>query len=149
MATSLLLETDPSGLFSHLELSTRGGLLTLHPEGDGTLHGNAVVGGEDSVGIEHVRGIAWQPDSLVLVDGSIICQAAAVLLLGQPAPGWSSTSRSAVLIPATLWLQAGPVRVERVGLTRWRFGDDPPLDVDERGLPVLRDGSTWPLDDGG
>src|SRR5689334_12470317 len=40
---SLLLETDPDGRFNHLELSTEGGLLTLHPEGDGTLHGNAVV----------------------------------------------------------------------------------------------------------
>ena len=37
---ALLLETAPDGSFSHLELATPAGLLTLHPEGDGTLHGN-------------------------------------------------------------------------------------------------------------
>ena len=41
--SSLLLELDPDGRFSHLELSTAAGLLTLHPEPDGTLHGNAVT----------------------------------------------------------------------------------------------------------
>ena len=61
--TSLLLETDPSGLFAHLELSTPTGLLTLHPETDGSLHGHAVVGerGEE-LGVEHVVGLAWTPD---------------------------------------------------------------------------------------
>ena len=51
----LLLETDPDGRFAHLELSTAAGLLTLHPEGDGTLHGNAVT----ADGVEHVVGVPW------------------------------------------------------------------------------------------
>src|SRR5215208_2384288 len=47
---ALLLETHPTGTFAHLELATASGLLTLHPEGDDTLHGNVVA----STGIEHV-----------------------------------------------------------------------------------------------
>ena len=43
-----------TGSFSHLELATPAGLLTLHPEGDGTLHGNAIEAG----GIRHVAGLA-------------------------------------------------------------------------------------------
>ena len=39
---ALLLETDPDGRFSHLELARADGLWTFHPEGDGTLHGNHV-----------------------------------------------------------------------------------------------------------
>jgi len=62
---SLLLETTPDGRFSHLELSTPAGLLTLHPEGDGTLHGNAVLAG----GLRHVAGLAWDRDELVAAEG--------------------------------------------------------------------------------
>ena len=39
---ALLLETDPNGRFSHLELARADGLWTFHPEVDGTLHGNHV-----------------------------------------------------------------------------------------------------------
>ena len=53
--SSLLLELDPDGRFSHLELSTAAGLLTLHPEGDGTIHGNAVT----TAGLTHVIGLPW------------------------------------------------------------------------------------------
>src|SRR5262249_7602181 len=55
--SSLLLELDPEGRFSHLELSTGAGLLTLHPEGDGTLHGNSVT----SAGVGHVVALPWDP----------------------------------------------------------------------------------------
>ena len=42
-STPLLLETDPDGRFSHLELARADGLWTFHPEADGTLHGNHVA----------------------------------------------------------------------------------------------------------
>jgi hypothetical protein len=146
MITSLLLETDTSGRFAHLELSTRTGLLTLHPEADGTLHGNAVIGGERSVGVEHVRGIAWQSDGLVTVDGSTICQLAAIDLLRRSSPEFSAVSRPGVAIHATLACEPTVVRVERISRDRWRFGGDSPIDVDARGLPLLRDGQMWPLE---
>src|SRR5436189_2001251 len=55
VVSSLLLELDPDGRFSHLELATTAGLLTLHPEGDGTLHGNAVT----ADGVHHVVAVPW------------------------------------------------------------------------------------------
>jgi hypothetical protein len=146
MVTSLLLETDTSGRFAHLELSTTTGLLTLHPEGDGSLHGHAVVGGEHSVGVEPVPGLTWQPDGLVIVEGSTICQLAAIHLLGRSLPEFSAVSQPAVAIHPTLACQPTVVRVERITRDRWRFGGDPPIDVEERGLPLLRDGEMWPLE---
>jgi hypothetical protein len=92
IASSLLLETDPAGRFSHLELSTPSGLLTLHPEPDGTLHGHAIV----SDGVEHIEGLAWDADGIVLLDGSTVCRLAAAATL---AAAWfrRSSVRSAVL----------------------------------------------------
>ena len=43
VVSSLLLELDPSGRFSHLELARADGLWTFHPETDGTIHGKSVA----------------------------------------------------------------------------------------------------------
>ena len=149
---SLLLETDPEDRFAHLELSTDVGLLTLHPEGDGSLHGNAVVDhGEshlrDATGVEHVRGLVWPGDGIALVEGSLICRLAGIHLLGQTMEPFTSRSQAAVWIPLTLWLEVRPVRMERIDDRRWRFADADPLEVDDLGLPVLADASTWPLEE--
>ena len=71
---SLLLETSPDGRFSHLELARAGGLWTFHPEGDGSLHGNAVE--RDVPEVRHVVGWAFGPDDLMLVEGSPLSAAA-------------------------------------------------------------------------
>jgi hypothetical protein len=68
LIASLLLETHPEGRFAHIELSTAAGLLTLHPEADGTLHGNVIR----EAGIRHIEGLPWTPTSIVLVDGSVL-----------------------------------------------------------------------------
>jgi len=149
---SLLLETDPDGHFAHLELSTPAGLLTLHPEGDGRLHGNAVVDhGEahlrDATGVEHVRGLVWPQDGVVIVEGSLICRLAAIHALKDVVEPFSSRSQAAAWIPLTLWLEIRPIRVERIDERRWRFGGGDPLEVDARGLPVVETGTTWPLEE--
>jgi hypothetical protein len=142
VASSLLLETDPAGRFAHLELSTPSGLLTLHPEGDGTLHGHAIV----SDGVEHVAGLAWDADGIALLDGSTVCRLAAVACLVDVLAIGASRAHLAAVIPPTLWLEVKPIRVERLDATSWRFGDEEPLTVDERGLPILRGGEIWPLE---
>ena len=142
IASSLLLETDPAGRFAHLELATPSGLLTLHPEPDGTLHGHAIV----SDGVEHIEGHAWDADGIVLLEGSTVCRlAAAAYLAGAVAIGTSKAHLAAV-VPPTLWLEVKPVRVERIDATTWRFGADEPIAVDRVGLPVLRGGEIWPLE---
>jgi hypothetical protein len=123
LRSSLLLELDPDGRFSHLELSTAAGLLTLHPEGDGTLHGNVVRAG----GIEHVRGIRWNPDRAVRLEGSVVCAAAS----HRPDGSWAD---------GFLWIERD-LALELVSA---------PVDhdvVDAEGLPRLTGGTTWPLED--
>ena len=144
VASSLLLETVPDGRFSHLELSTPSGLLTLHPEGDGTLHGHAIV----SDGVEHVEGVAWDADGIVLLAGSTVCRLAAAALLAGTVRAGTSKAHLAVVIPPTLWIEVKPVRVERLDDATWRFGVEEPFAVDTDGLPRLRGGETWPLERG-
>lgn len=121
--SSLLLELDPDRRFSHLELSTPTGLLTLHPEGDGTLHGNAVT----LRGIDHIRGRPWSPGVLIGLDGSAVCRAIA-----------AATGHGTVdALRITLDLSLSRVRL-----------DADPQDATPDGLPRLADGASWPLDEG-
>lgn len=142
VASSLLLEMLPDGRFAHLELSTPSGLLTLHPEADGTLHGHAIV----SDGVEHVDGLPWDADGIVLLDGSTACRVAAARSLADRVSVGASRAHLAVVIPATLWIEVKPIRVERLALRQWRFGAEEPLTLDARGLPALQGGETWPLE---
>ena len=142
VASSLLLETDPAGHFAHLELSTPSGLLTLHPEGDGTLHGHAIV----SDGVEHVAGLTWDADGLALLEGSTVCRVAAAASLAATLAEGQSRGQLAVVIPPTLWLEVKPIRIQRIAASVWRFGDEEPLTLDHLGLPVLRGGEIWPLE---
>ncbi len=118
--SSLLLELDPDGRFSHLELATAAGLLTLHPEGDGTLHGNRVVSG----GVEHVVGVPWDPETAVVVEGSVASRAAASV--ERPPNGYLVIGLDLSLRPSSGSIDAGP--------------------VDASGLPVLSGGRSWPLE---
>jgi len=123
--SSLLLELDADGRFSHLELSTAAGLLTLHPEADGTLHGNAVT----ADGIRHVAGLAWDRDRAISVRGSAICLAAERRRDGTRARSW-------LMIDLDLRLET----VDRVARPTWQV-------VDAEGLPVLVDAESWPLEE--
>lgn len=123
---SLLFELDPGGRFAHLELTTPAGLLTLHPEDDGTIHGNAITG----TGISHVRGLPWDRDDVVLIEGSVVCH-----------------------VVAAAWQAARGL--ERPGIVRIApdlslARDRSPLvaaPADGRGLPVLDDAREWPLEE--
>lgn len=122
--SSLLLELDPDGRFSHLELSTAAGLLTLHPEDDGTLHGNAVM----ADGVRHVLGRPWERQRAIRVEGSSVCLAAGRRPDGTRATEWLDIDRD-------LQLET----VVRVWEPNWTL-------VDDRGLPVLVDGTSWALE---
>ncbi len=58
----LLLELDMGARFARLELTTRHGLLTLHPDPDGRVHGNVV--GPD--GVRHVS-MPWSEAHLLVL----------------------------------------------------------------------------------
>jgi hypothetical protein len=122
--SSLLLELDPDGHFSHLELATAAGLLTLHPEPDGTLHGNVVT----ADGISHVRGMPWTADGVIVVAGSAVCRAVA-------GSGRRVGDR---------------ITVFRIGVDLALARDTLELTNGEGdGLPVLSGARTWPLEEAG
>lgn len=73
LVRSLLLEVAPDGTPTRLELTTTAGLLTLHPEPDGSaLHGNVVT----PSGIRHLA-FAWSNAHVLLVEGSPVADAVA------------------------------------------------------------------------
>lgn len=123
---SLLLETDSDRRFSHLELAVPGVLLTLHPEGDGTLHGNRV----DAAGsaVEPIAGLPFPSGAAVLVRES-------------PLAGASVAWGGAREVPGALVDGAGRVSIGTVTLPA-------DLSVDADGVPQLADAAIWPLDEG-
>ena len=130
--SSLLLETFPDRRFAHLELTTAAGLLTLHPEADGTINGNVVR----AAGIEHIAGVPWPAGALLIVHGSPTALAAAASSVrgggAEPAEG----ERPIVAVDPSLGVRAASVPA--AGLARH------PIDAD--GLPILTAGSSWPLE---
>jgi hypothetical protein len=141
---ALLLETDPNGWFSHLELARADGLWTFHPEPDGTLHGNHVVRGKE--GVEHVAGLPFHQGDALLVQGSPIALAALAWSL-RTAEAGAVLEVAAVEIRVDGELARIPaIAVERLDDRRWRVGDGTPFEVDGDGLPVLASSERRPLE---
>jgi hypothetical protein len=133
VVSSLLLETFPDRRFAHMELATAAGLLTLHPEPDATLHGNAVT----TSGVRHVAGLAWPDGSVLVVDGSAIAIAAAAWFLAtQPPPADPDARWPVVLVDPLLEVKASSMPADALSHDR----------LDPDGLPVLDDGIDWPLE---
>ncbi len=86
LVSDLLLEADPEGRWTRLELATAAGILTLHPEPDGgAVHGNVVTG-------EGVVPLAfdWSPAHRLVVAGEPVAAAALGVpdgVSGAPGPG--------------------------------------------------------------
>ena len=130
IVSSLLLETGADRRFAHLELSTAAGLLTLHPEGDGTLHGNSVT----DAGVAHVVAVAWPDDSVLLVEGSVVASAAAAWQTGPDAR--DDEERACVIVRLDLGLDTASIGGKTLAQ----------VDADTDGLPLLTDGHTWELE---
>jgi len=142
---ALLLETDPAGRFSHLELARADGLWTLHPESDGTLHGNHVGGADPDV--RHIVGYPFAPDDAVVVEGSPVSLAALAWGRAPTTIEGGVHGVAGVLIGADGRIElADALRIERVSRTRWRIGEAEPFEIDDAGLPILVDGSIRPLE---
>lgn len=138
---ALLLETDPAGRFSHLELARADGLWTFHPEADGTLHGNQVA----AAGVRHVAGVPFAPDDTLLVEGSLVSRAAIAWRHGTTDPGVVAVAGIVIGVDGTLAVRS-EIRIERLSGTRWLVGEGSPIEIDAAGLPVIEDGQTWPME---
>ena len=133
VVSSLLLETFPNGRFAHLEASTAAGLLTLHPEGDGTLHGNAVLAG----GVRHVVGLPWPAGSVVVRDGAALAIAAAAWYIRESGSSTEGAGRRpVVVIDPGLGVKSSSIPADALSHDK----------IDADGLPILDDATTWPLE---
>jgi hypothetical protein len=120
LASIAVAELDDRGLFARLELTTADGLLTFHPEPDGaSAHGN-VVGGDG------VRPIAtpWEAGWGIELEGDPFGSA---VLAGRE-----------TMLAVSGELALRPTADEP---------SMPPLSLDSRGIPGLRDAREWPLEE--
>jgi hypothetical protein len=144
---ALLLETDPDGRFSHMELARADGLWTFHPEGDGTLHGNHVDRSE--AGVYHVEGWQFGPDDALVLEGSPVGTVAVVdRWRGSVAVGRTVVIGGVVIGRDGVLRREDALTVERSSIGAWRVAGWPPVEVDDAGLPVLPDGQRRPLERG-
>ena len=114
-----LIELDSKAQFARLELATRHGMLTLHPEPDGlSIHGNVV----SAAG---VRGLAfaWHAGASLAIAADAF--ATTILATGEGT--------------ATLVVEPGLAMVEGGVAHR--------LPVDQRGVPLLIDAEEWALEE--
>jgi hypothetical protein len=142
-----LLFESAAGRPTRLEMTTRAGLLTLHPEPDqSAMHGN-VVGGDR---VRHLA-LPWSPEHELFVLGS---PAAATITFRRLASlVVVGASRLLDVLAIDDELRPGRERwsIERVAQHAWhlRSVDGPEerrLIVRDDGRPVLADEVMWPLE---
>jgi hypothetical protein len=143
--SSLLLELDVDGRPSRLELGTANGLLTLHPESTGALHGNAVT----PDGIRHLA-FDWSDEHALEIEGSVIARAVTASRLAGTTPVGEGRLVPIVAVGLDLEVRAGERHYRRLDATMWRVGGDGDAErftVDARGLPIWPAAAgEWPLE---
>jgi hypothetical protein len=144
---SMLMEVGPTGRPTRLELTTRAGLLTLHPDrAQGELHGNVVT----PAGVAHLR-FTWSPEHELLILGSPAAAAVSLARLARIIAVGETRAIATVRIDDALEPRSVTMTVERTSSTGWRMrpvdGDEiQPVDMDPRGLVRVDDGGAWPLE---
>lgn len=134
----LLLEVEPGGRLTRLELTTTAGQLTLHPEPDErSAHGNVVT----PEGIRHLA-LSWTPGRRVELPWSPIADAVLVADLG----GTGARDLAVATIGRDLAPRLRSISVTGHGSGRWLL-DGRWVEVDDDGLPQLAGGWAWPLED--
>jgi hypothetical protein len=114
-----LIELDGQAQFARLELATRHGMLTLHPEPDGrSINGNAV----SATG---VRGLAyaWHPGASLAIAADAF--ATTILATGE--------GTATLIVEPRLAIVEGGIAHR--------------LPVDQRGVPLLIDAEEWALEE--
>ena len=144
---SLLLEVSPVGRPTRLELTTRAGLLTLHPEPDeSAMHGNVVAAG----GVRHLA-FPWSPGHELLILSSPASATVAVRRLVRRVIVGASVVVDMLRIDDELDPRPVRWRVERIASHGWHLRDtdsdeERRLTVEDDGRPALMDEVSWPLE---
>jgi len=142
---SLTLETDGHGAWQRLELAGGSGLLTLHPESDGSIHGNVA----SRTGVRHLSLGAVKPPR-VDVPGSLVAEAALCWSMVRHVRVGERKTISVVSVAEPVSAGIVELSVDRRTTGTWelRDGDRRRLvEIDDAGLPVAHVGSQrWPLE---
>lgn len=145
LISSALLEIDPDGRFAKLELAIPQGLLTLHPEPSGELHGNAVL----ADGVRHLAH-AWSPDHTLEIDGLPVAAAITAARLATIVAVGEGSALPGVTVAQDLRVTEGRRHYLRLTERTWRIeggAEATELTLDERGLPDWGPGAVdWPLE---
>ena len=140
----VLFETDPAGRVTRLEMTTRAGLLTLHPEGDEpVLHGNVVT----PQGMRHLT----LGEATLFVVGSPAAAAIAFGRLSGVVAVGATLRVDVIRLDDRLEPGEGSWDVTRLDERAWRLvnavdGEVRALRLDADGLAELPDGAVWPLE---
>jgi hypothetical protein len=140
LIATLLLEVDAAGRPSRLELAAPAGLLTLHPERSGGLHGNVVT----PAGVRHLA-LPWSHDHELAIEGQPVADAVMVRRLAKTWPVGEGREIPVVAVTRDLEVREWRRRYRRLTGTHWSIeddGGDRTASVDERGLPI------WPASRG-
>ena len=142
---SLLLETDSQGSWIRLEISAAEGLLSLHPEGDGSIHGNLT----SKLGVRHLSPGKIKP-ARVDVPGPLIAEAALCWALTRQLKVGEGRTIQLAVVTDNLGVAMADLSAERRTTATWelRDGDRRRLvELDDNGLPVAHVGAEhWPLE---
>jgi len=144
-ARSLLLETDSQGTWQRLEIGGPDGLLTLHPEGDGSVHGNVA----SRIGVRHLTLGKLKPPR-VDVPGSLVVEAALCWGLSRQMRVGESRIVQVASVAEPVSVALAEITIGRRTTATWELldGDRRRLvELDETGLPVAHVGAEhWPLE---
>ena len=144
---SLLLEVSTAGRPTRLEMTTRAGLLTLHPEPDASaMHGNVVA----ADGVRHLA-FPWSHDHELLILSSPASATIAIRRLDRRVILGATVVVDMLRIDDELVPR--PVRwsIERIAPHGWHLRDtqsdeERRLTVEDDGRPALLDEVSWPLE---
>jgi hypothetical protein len=144
---ALLLEVSGNGRPTRLEMTTRAGLLTMHPEPDeSAMHGNVV----SAAGVRHLA-FDWSDEHELFVVGSpasatiTLVRAARIVAVG------ASIVLDVLRIDDRLEPLPGRWHIERAAVRGWHLRDtngdeERDVTVGDDGRPALLDEMSWPME---
>ena len=144
---SVVLEASPDGRVTRLEVTTRIGMLTLHPEpDDSALHGNVVTGD----GVRHLA-FPWSPQHAILLLASPASATVDLARLATRLAIGDSTELDVVRIDDALEPRPQRWLFHRTGDREWSLqsleGEEQRLvRLDPTGRPMLPDAVEWALE---
>jgi hypothetical protein len=147
LAHAITLETGHAGQWLRLEVAAAAGLLSLHPDRDGSINGNVV----SEAGVRHIaKGVVEPP--LVDVRDSLVAETALCRALERQVAAGEGSTVSVVRVSPTLDVEVAQLQVMRTDARTWELTDADGIrtvSMGDRGAPVTSDaGAKWPLETG-